>query len=126
MGFNVRQLADRMGEGSSLTQGHKYVHLESPGQVAAINLPSCQHAEFSRRLTFIQEELELDSASLRDWLCQTYFDDDKKPSFSRRDIDTLGDLLDSMMQYRPSDRPQVSDLLDDVWFQRDPFDPLRK
>ena len=85
-----------------------------------------KHQFFPKKLIFMQEESEFDSTSLRDWLHQTYFEDDKKPNFSRRDINTLGDLLDSMLQYRPSDRPQASDLLKYPWLRQDPFDSLQK
>lgn len=65
---------------------------------------------------------EYEQVTLCDWLHETYFDDDDKTQyFSKADIDTLGTLLQSMMQYRPSDRPQASDLLNHTWFQRNPF-----
>ncbi|MCJ1425254.1 hypothetical protein MMC29_003142 [Sticta canariensis] len=67
------------------------------------------------------EDLESERVTLCDWLHETYFDDDKKQYFSKADIDTLGTLLQSVMQYRPSDRPRASDLLNHTWFQRNPF-----
>ncbi|KAL2044425.1 hypothetical protein N7G274_003130 [Stereocaulon virgatum] len=67
------------------------------------------------------EDLESERVTLRDWLHETYFDDDRKQDFSRADIDSLGTLLQSVMQYYPSDRPRASDLLNHTWFQRNPF-----
>ena len=40
--------------------------------------------------------------------------------FSKGDLDTLGDLLTSMTQYRPSDRPSAAEVLKHPWFQRRP------
>ncbi|KAL2038391.1 hypothetical protein N7G274_008730 [Stereocaulon virgatum] len=67
------------------------------------------------------EDLESERVTLRDWLHETYFDDDKKQDFSKADIDSLDTLLQSVMQYYPSDRPRASDLLNHTWFQRNPF-----
>ncbi|KAL2054438.1 hypothetical protein ABVK25_005186 [Lepraria finkii] len=72
----------------------------------------------SRRAT---EDFKSERVTLCDWLHETYFDDDKKQYFSKADIDTLGTLLQLLMQYRPSDRPRASDLLNHTWFQRNPF-----
>ncbi|KAL2041156.1 hypothetical protein N7G274_006100 [Stereocaulon virgatum] len=64
---------------------------------------------------------ESEQVTLHDWLHETHFEDDKKQCFSKAEIDTLGTLLQLMMQYRPSDRPKASDLLNYTWFQRKPF-----
>ena len=40
--------------------------------------------------------------------------------FSKGDLDTLGDLLTSMTQYRPSDRPSAAEVLEHPWFQHRP------
>ena len=40
--------------------------------------------------------------------------------FTKLDIDIFGDLIVSMTQYRPSDRPSASDVLQHPWFQRRP------
>ena len=40
--------------------------------------------------------------------------------FSKGDLDTLGDLLTSMTQYRPSDRPSAAEVLKHPWFQHRP------
>ena len=39
---------------------------------------------------------------------------------SRTDVDTLGDLLDSMVQYRPSARPSAKEVLAHPFFQHRP------
>ncbi len=66
------------------------------------------------------DDPEFDRVTLKDWLQETYFEDDKKPYFSGSDIDALGTLLESVLQYRPPDRPRASDLLSHSWFQRKP------
>lgn len=40
--------------------------------------------------------------------------------FSGGDLDTLGNLLMSMIQYRPSDRPSTAEVLKHPWFQHRP------
>ena len=40
--------------------------------------------------------------------------------FTKPSLDVFGDLIISMMQYRPSDRPSASDVLQHPWFQRRP------
>ena len=40
--------------------------------------------------------------------------------FSKRSLDDFGDLVTSMTQYRPSDRPSASDVLQHSWFRRGP------
>ena len=40
--------------------------------------------------------------------------------FSKDSLDSLGDLLVSMTQYRPSDRPSATQVLQHRWFQRCP------
>lgn len=37
--------------------------------------------------------------------------------FSKPDLDSLGDLLNSMTQYRPADRPSATEVLKHPWFQ---------
>ena len=67
------------------------------------------------------DDLKSERVSLCEWLHETYFEDGKKHYFSEANIDTLGALLQSVMQYRPSDRPRASDLLNHNWFQHSPF-----
>lgn len=69
----------------------------------------------------VPEDLPCDRVTLVDWLQETYFDDEKKPYFAKADLELVGELLKSMMQYRPADRPRVSQLLHHGWFQRNPF-----
>lgn len=69
----------------------------------------------------VLENLPCDRVTLADWLQETYFDDEKKTYFSKADIEIAGELLQSMLQYRPSNRPQASQLLQHRWFQKNPF-----
>ncbi|KAL9638914.1 MAG: hypothetical protein Q9164_001255 [Protoblastenia rupestris] len=59
--------------------------------------------------------------TLRNWLRETYFDEGKTSYFSETDIDRAGTMLQSLLRYRPSDRPRLSELLDHSWFQCNPI-----
>ena len=39
---------------------------------------------------------------------------------TKPDLDTFGGLIISMTQYRPSERPSASEVLEHPWFQRRP------
>ncbi|KAL9017229.1 MAG: hypothetical protein Q9185_005432 [Variospora sp. 1 TL-2023] len=67
------------------------------------------------------DDVELDQVTLPDWLHDTYFDEGKKRDFAEAHIEELGELLQSMMQYCPSNRPGVSELLKSPWFQKNPW-----
>ncbi len=67
------------------------------------------------------EIVAYDQISLPDWLHDTYFDEDKRVGFAEAHIEEVGELLQSMMQYRPEDRPNISKLLQHAWFQKNPF-----
>ncbi|KAL8901294.1 MAG: hypothetical protein Q9207_005280 [Kuettlingeria erythrocarpa] len=67
------------------------------------------------------EIVAFDRVSLPDWLHDTYFDDDKTVGFAEGHIEVIGELLQSMMQYRPEDRPTISKVLQHAWFQNNPF-----
>ena len=41
--------------------------------------------------------------------------------FSRQDLESLGDLLTSMTQYRPSRRPTAAQILEHPWFRQKPI-----
>ncbi|KAL8713673.1 MAG: hypothetical protein Q9220_002199 [cf. Caloplaca sp. 1 TL-2023] len=64
---------------------------------------------------------EISQISLPDWLHETYFEEGKTPGFAEAHIEMIGELLDSMMKYCPSDRPRVSHLLKHAWFEKNPF-----
>ena len=66
-------------------------------------------------LTFQNPELRF--PSLDSWLHEVYFDDDDKAYFSKADIESASAFIQSMMQLRPSDRAQVSELInqDPLW-----------
>ena len=76
--------------------------------------------------TSAEEEPEYDRVPLADWLHDTYFNDDeevefREVEFAEDHIELLGGLLQSIMQYRPSDRPSVSELLKHPWFLQNPL-----
>lgn len=64
---------------------------------------------------------ELEEVTLTDWLHDTYFDDNKTTCFAEEHIEVAGELLQSIMEYRPLDRPQISGLLVHPWFRENPF-----
>ncbi|KAL8918353.1 MAG: hypothetical protein Q9172_005464 [Xanthocarpia lactea] len=71
--------------------------------------------------TSAEEEPDYDCVPLADWLHDTYFNDDeevvfREVEFAEEHIELFGELLQSIMQYRPSDRPSVSELLIHPWF----------
>ena len=68
------------------------------------------------------EDLEIRPCSLVEWLHETYFDDEKNIYFTEAEIQAAGDLLQSMMQYRPSNRPRASQLLNHRWFRNNRFE----
>lgn len=41
--------------------------------------------------------------------------------FSKLDLESLGDLLTSMTQYRPSCRPTAAQILEHPWFRQEPI-----
>ncbi|KAI4227925.1 MAG: hypothetical protein LQ349_006631 [Xanthoria aureola] len=63
----------------------------------------------------------IDQSNLADWLHDTYFDDDKPVGFAEAHIEMAGDLLQSIMQYQPTDRPRLSSILEHPWFEKNPF-----
>ena len=68
------------------------------------------------------EDLEIRPCSLVEWLHETYFDNEKNTYFTEAEIQAAGDLLQSMMQYRPSNRPRASQLLNHRWFRNNRFE----
>lgn len=52
---------------------------------------------------------------------EAHFEDNKTVRFAEAHIEVLEELLDSMMQYRPSDRPPIFELLKHPWFEKNPF-----
>ncbi|ERF70296.1 hypothetical protein EPUS_06337 [Endocarpon pusillum Z07020] len=59
----------------------------------------------------------IEPVTLRKWLFDTYFENDKKADFSGTDMERLADLLASMLTYLPCARPQAAELLEHAWFQ---------
>ncbi|KAL8734045.1 MAG: hypothetical protein Q9166_001806 [cf. Caloplaca sp. 2 TL-2023] len=59
--------------------------------------------------------------TMTDWLHEAYFDGIKDVHFAEAHIEEVGELLESMIQYRPSDRPNISQVLKHPWFKKNPF-----
>ena len=64
---------------------------------------------------------EIDGGTLSSWLCETYFNGERKVEFSEGNILSLGDLLTRMMCYRPADRLSTQDILEHKWFKENPL-----
>ena len=69
----------------------------------------------------LPEDQKIMPCSLAKWLHKTYFNDEKYFCFTEAEIQAAGDLLRSMMQYRPSNRPQACQLLGHRWFRTSCF-----
>jgi serine/threonine protein kinase len=57
------------------------------------------------------ERAEMDVGSLKDWLRETYHDDDKPPILTNIDLERIGDFLLQLLRYRPSERPSAGEIL---------------
>jgi len=64
---------------------------------------------------------EIDGGTLSSWLCESYFNGERKVEFSEVDIQYLGDLLTRMMRYRPADRLSTREILEHKWFEKNPL-----
>ncbi|EWZ96953.1 CMGC/SRPK protein kinase [Fusarium oxysporum f. sp. lycopersici MN25] len=60
---------------------------------------------------------EKDDWTLQSWMEEVYFDDDKPPEFTRREIRVVAKLIARLMRFEPSTRATPSELLADSWFQ---------
>ena len=58
---------------------------------------------------------------LTDWLYNTYFQIGFASEFTQTEIETFGDLLDSMLQYHAEERPTASEILKHPWLQGNPL-----
>ncbi|KAG9516375.1 kinase-like protein, partial [Aureobasidium melanogenum] len=54
---------------------------------------------------------------LEQWLDQTYFDDGKRIDFTREDIKQVGRMIRGLLQWCPSDRSSVTEVLANEWFR---------
>ncbi|KAI4716975.1 kinase-like protein [Aureobasidium sp. EXF-10727] len=55
--------------------------------------------------------------TLEEWLDLTYFDDNKRPDFTREEIKQFGEMIRGPLQWEPSVRSSVADILSNEWFQ---------
>lgn len=60
---------------------------------------------------------EKDDWMLQSWMEEVYFDNDKPPEFTRREIRAVAKLIARLMRFEPSTRATPSELLADSWFQ---------
>ncbi|KAI4727390.1 hypothetical protein E4T49_04884 [Aureobasidium sp. EXF-10728] len=55
--------------------------------------------------------------TLGEWLDLTYFDGDKRPDFTREEVKQFGKMIRGLMQWEPSVRSSIADVLANEWFQ---------
>lgn len=55
--------------------------------------------------------------TLEQWLSLLYFDDGKRPDFTRKDIKQFGNMIRGLLQWCPSDRSSVTEVMSSEWFQ---------
>ncbi|KAL8849128.1 MAG: hypothetical protein Q9221_005897 [Calogaya cf. arnoldii] len=58
---------------------------------------------------------------LTDWLDETCFHTGFESEFKQTEIESFGDLLDSMLQYRAEERATASEILKHPWLQGNPL-----
>lgn len=54
--------------------------------------------------------------NLEQWLDLTYFDDGKRLDLTREDIEHVGKMIRGSLQWRPSARSSVTEVLSNKWF----------
>lgn len=64
---------------------------------------------------------DIDGGSLTDWLCEVYFNSERRLDFTEENIRRLGDLLTKMMCYQPEQRLSTQDILSHEWFAKNPL-----
>lgn len=67
------------------------------------------------------DRAEMDVGSLKDWLRETYHDDDKPPILTDTDLERIGGFLLRLLRYRPSERPSAGEILSDPLFDPHTF-----
>ncbi|TKA65067.1 hypothetical protein B0A49_10666 [Cryomyces minteri] len=60
--------------------------------------------------------------TLEQWLHRTYFDDEKKPVLSVKDVELLGSMLRGMLRYESDERPSAAQVAQHPWFHSGPTD----
>ena len=67
------------------------------------------------------QQSEFDPMNIAEWLRESYYDGHRDTDLAEEHIECLGDLLSSMMRYRPDERPSTRDILKHQWFAKDPL-----
>ena len=57
------------------------------------------------------DPVNLETSDLSQWLYETYYDDDKKPYFTKTDLRSISKVLLRLLRFRPSERPSASDII---------------
>ncbi|KAI9679435.1 MAG: hypothetical protein M1817_005457 [Caeruleum heppii] len=55
--------------------------------------------------------------TLQEWLEEMYFDGERKAELTREDMLKLGQLIERLLRFEPSERASASEILQDSWFQ---------
>jgi hypothetical protein len=57
------------------------------------------------------ESADFETAELSEWLHETYFDDGKPPYFTETDLKAVGEVLQRLLRFRPSECPSADNIL---------------
>jgi hypothetical protein len=57
------------------------------------------------------DPIDMDTTDLSQWLCETYYDDDKPRYFSENGLEAISKVLLSLLRFRPSERPSADDMV---------------
>ena len=60
---------------------------------------------------------ESSGPGLQEWLEEMYFDGDRKEDLTKKDIVKLGQIIQKLLHFEPSDRASVREILNDPWFR---------
>lgn len=55
--------------------------------------------------------------TLQQWLEEVYFDDERRPEFTKQDIAHVSRLVGRLLKFEPSSRTLARELLEDPWFK---------
>lgn len=90
--------------------------VEGAAKVGSVHPTSFKTAE--QYLTWTDQIYDEDPVyNLEQWLDLTYFDDGKRIDFTREDIKQVARMIRGLLQWCPSERSSVSEVLANEWFQ---------